>query len=107
MNRFKKTSIFPYNPNIFSEDEFSPSFVTDRPDPASIELERDLQEQAMSTNQPNQPDPVTSNSASQREPEPITSNKENKQFDLPQAFSLENVQPYPKAAQRKICTSNR
>lgn len=107
MNGFKKTGIFPYNPNIFNDDEFSPSFVTDRPDPASIVLERDRQEQAMSTTQPIQPDPVPSTSASQCEPEPSTSNKENEQLDPPRAFSLENVRPFPKAAPRKISTSIR
>lgn len=31
MNSFKKTGIWPYNPNIFTEEDFAPSYVTDRP----------------------------------------------------------------------------
>ncbi|XP_023216961.1 uncharacterized protein LOC111619466 [Centruroides sculpturatus] len=31
MSSFKKAGIWPYDPNIFTEDDFAPSFVTDRP----------------------------------------------------------------------------
>lgn len=31
MNAFKKTGIYPYNPDIFTDDDFAPSNVTDRP----------------------------------------------------------------------------
>lgn len=33
MNAFKKAGISPYNPNIFTDQDFAPSFVTDRPMP--------------------------------------------------------------------------
>ncbi|CAH1966294.1 unnamed protein product [Acanthoscelides obtectus] len=33
MNAFKKAGISPYNPDIFTDEDFAPSFVTDRPLP--------------------------------------------------------------------------
>ncbi|XP_066958100.1 uncharacterized protein [Macrobrachium rosenbergii] len=33
---FEKTGIFPFNRNLFTDLEFAPSIVTDRPDPSSI-----------------------------------------------------------------------
>lgn len=89
MNGFQKTGNFTFNANIFSNDEFSPSFVTDRSDPESVELEKDPSEQAIIHT--TEPDPTPSTSTSQREPEPGTSNKENEQFDPSQEFSPEIV----------------
>ncbi|KAF2892187.1 hypothetical protein ILUMI_13986 [Ignelater luminosus] len=47
MNGFQKTGIFLFNANIFSNDEFSPLFVTDRPDPESVQLEKNLSDPAV------------------------------------------------------------
>ena len=69
---FRKTDIFPYNANIFSEDELSPSFVADRLVPKTVELEKDRPRQAIMSN--TEPNPILSVSTSQAEPEPGTSN---------------------------------
>lgn len=103
MNGFKKAGIFPYNDKIFTDDEFSPSFVTDRPDPESGRNDRPEQ----ATTQPIQPDPVPSTSTSELEQ---TSNKENEQIGSSQdsqAFSPEIVRPFPKAGPRKTLTTIR
>lgn len=105
VNGFRKTGIFPYNANIFGEDEFSPSFVTDRPEPESIEPEKDHPEQAVISS--TEPNPTPSTSTSQAEPEPGPSNAENETFDQIQVFSPEIVRPYPKAGPRKAAKTNR
>ena len=33
---FQKTGIYPYNPNIFTDDDFLSSFVTDRIEPDKL-----------------------------------------------------------------------
>ncbi|CAG9133859.1 unnamed protein product [Plutella xylostella] len=33
---FRKTGIYPYNRNLFTEHDFAPAFVTDRPNPENI-----------------------------------------------------------------------
>ncbi|XP_023312440.1 uncharacterized protein LOC111692606, partial [Anoplophora glabripennis] len=105
VNGFRKTGIFPYNANIFGEDEFSPSFVTDRPEQETIEPEKDHPEQAvMSSTELN---PTPSASTSQAEPKPSPSKKENETIDLKQVFSPEIVRPYPKAGPRKAAKTNR
>lgn len=104
-NGFRKTGIFPYNANIFTEDEFAPSFVTDRPEPETVELETDGPEQAVMSN--TEPNPTPSAATNQAEPEPGPSNKENEPVDLTHVFSPEIVRPYPKAGSRKAANTNR
>ncbi|XP_034936448.1 uncharacterized protein [Chelonus insularis] len=80
VNGFRKTGIFPYNTNILGEDEFSPSFVTDRPEPETIEPEKNHPKQAMMSS--TEPNSILSASTSQAEPEPGPSNKENEMFNV-------------------------
>ncbi|KAK2578848.1 hypothetical protein KPH14_012203 [Odynerus spinipes] len=88
VNDFRKTGTFTFNANIFSGDEFSPSFVTDSPDPESVQLEMDPPEQViMHTTEPD----TATTSTSLRKEERGTSNKENIQFDPSQEFSPEIV----------------
>ena len=53
LNAFKKCGIFPFDRNLFNDDDFMPSMVTDRPCP-DCELRRDagpsIEEQAWSLN---------------------------------------------------------
>lgn len=37
---FKKTGVWPYDPNIFTDDDFAPSFVTDRKNSLNIVQKR-------------------------------------------------------------------
>lgn len=39
INAFKKTAIFPYDPHVFSDDDFLPSSVSERPFPSSVTTE--------------------------------------------------------------------
>jgi hypothetical protein len=41
-NAFKKAGIWPYDPNVFTDDDFAPSFVTDRSPPESQSVPVDL-----------------------------------------------------------------
>ncbi|XP_014360249.2 uncharacterized protein LOC106712268 [Papilio machaon] len=96
---FQKTGIFPYNAHIFGEEEYSPSFVTDRSEPETIESEKDP---VSST----EPYPTLCVSTSQVEPEAGPSIKKNETIDL-RVFSPEIVRPYPKAGPREATKTNR
>ncbi|XP_064075658.1 uncharacterized protein LOC135194277 [Vanessa tameamea] len=103
VNGFRKTGIFPYNANIFGEDEFSPSFVTDRPGLENSEPGKDYPEQPVMSSTASNPTPSASTSQAELEP----SNKENESVNLIQVFSPEIVRPFPKAGPRKVGTTNR
>lgn len=108
MKGFQKTGISPFNANIFTDDDFSPSFVTDRPEPAPIELQQPMQDQpgTSAAGYVGQPGPSTAVSTEQHDID--DSNKENRSVtSVPEAFSPETVRPYPKAGPRKICTAGR
>lgn len=105
INGFRKTGIFPYNAKVFAEDEFSPSFVTDRPEPETIDLEKVHPEQAVMSSTERNPTPCAS--TSEAEPEPGPSSKYNEIIGPIKVFSPEIVRPYPKAGPRKAPKTNR
>lgn len=49
INAFKKSGIFPYNPDVFSDIDFAPAYVTDRPVPPD---ENDNQGNQLLENEP-------------------------------------------------------
>ncbi|KAF2887101.1 hypothetical protein ILUMI_19072 [Ignelater luminosus] len=81
------------------DDEFFPSFITDRPDPESVQLEKDPSDPAVM--HAREPDSATA-STNQAGEEAGTSYKENVHFNPSRGFSLGIVRPYPKAGPRKI-----
>lgn len=79
MNAFKKTGICPYNPQVFTDEDFAPSFVTDRPLPEATSS------QAVSNEVP--PQPSSGSISAQYDDQPGPSNVQI----LPQ----NDVQPEP------------
>ncbi|CAB3250214.1 unnamed protein product [Arctia plantaginis] len=128
MNAFKKAGISPYNPDIFTDEDFAPSFVTDRPmpDTANISLELgnlepQLQELAdvnepqvhhdMETIPGNEPHPAIIESAT-NEPQPGPSHIANLPNNVviqatSSTFSPEAIKPLPKAPPRSCVTTKR
>ena len=94
---FQKTSIYPYNANIFV-DNFLPSFVTDHIEPAKLVFEQShgTYSEARLTL-----------SSGQSVKDSI--NKETTLLipKTPEAFSPVTVRPYPNAAPRKINSTGR
>lgn len=95
---FKVTGFVPLNENIFQDFEFSPSNVTDRPDPAAPEDNIVISNQQLTNNVPLTSNCLASTQAItnigdvQAEPLPSTSS----------AFiSPSMIRPHPKAAPRK------
>ena len=79
MNAFRKAGIWPFNPNVFTEEDYAPSFVTDRP------LLQAASSEAVSNKGPLQPS--SSSVAAEIDDQPGPSNIQI----LPQ----NNVQPEP------------
>lgn len=126
MNAFKKAGVSPYNPDIFTDEHFAPSFVTDRPMPdANISLElgqnmeserqelSDLKDQVdhnMEAIPDSEPRPATTGTI--YEPQPGPSNIDNmSNVNVIQAtsstFSPEAIKPLPKAPPRLSKTTKR
>ena len=95
---FQKTSIYPYNAIVFADDDFLPSFFTDRIEPAKLvsELSHVAYSEARLTLFSGQS--VKDNI-----------NKETMLLipKTPEAFYPETVRLYPKAAPRKINSAGR
>ncbi|XP_047127709.1 uncharacterized protein LOC124808583 [Hydra vulgaris] len=90
---FQKTGVYSYNANIFADDNFLPSFVTDRIEPANLvfELSRVGHSEVCLT-------------LSLGQSVKISINKETMSLipETPKAFSPETVQSYLKTAPRYI-----
>ena len=110
---FRVTGIYPFDKDIFTEDEYLPSYVTDRVDPTT--LDQDSTGNAV-TDMTNEATPESEEVPSQdqvprsenpratpkKEQQPSASNQLNN-TDLPSCsgyFSPEEVRPYPKAEAR-------
>lgn len=118
-NGFAKCGISPYNPQIFTETDFAPAFVTDRPIPVPDSQEEcssvNDSDHASSTSNPNiagtsnqttmetrlgssesesRDDPVATTSIAV---DPVPSTSEIRDIE----FSPESVRPLPKAGPRK------
>lgn len=108
MSGFKKSGIQPFNRNVFTDVDFLPAFVTDRPEPEQeSEIDQQLKEarrselsDAMLTNQPS-----TSSSGVNRESAHLESTTPalNSSFII----SPKEVLPFPKAGARKKTTKGR
>ncbi|CAH1957908.1 unnamed protein product [Acanthoscelides obtectus] len=93
---FKVTGIWPFNRQIFQDDEFLPSEVTDRPKPENINTAMEIS-----------PEPEF-NRENQRTPQPSTSSacslSLDKSVDLLSTgthITPRELKPYPKAMPRK------
>lgn len=95
---FRKTGIYPYNANIFGEDEFSPSFVTDRPGLENSEPGKNYSKQPIMSNTDSDPQGKLNRNQTM---------KKNESVNLIQVFSPEIVRPFPNAGARKVGTNNR
>lgn len=125
MNSFKKAGIYPYNPKIFTDEDFAPSFVTDRSMPETsqpkettqhrgLELleSEDSQSKLMETEQVSELELESEKTIQHNKHQPGPSNT----FDSPNIlviqsvsniFSPETVKPFPKAPPRLSTTSRR
>ncbi|XP_018368328.1 PREDICTED: uncharacterized protein LOC108764541, partial [Trachymyrmex cornetzi] len=83
---FKKTGIFPYNRKIFTDIDFAPSYVTDRPEESQLSVQAVEKENVS----PNYNSPSTS-----------TDNTMPFMYEKNIEFSPEIVKPFPKAGPRK------
>lgn len=128
MNAFKKAGISPYNPDIFTDEDFAPSFVTDRPMPdanISLELGQNMESQLQEIADPEEPQvdhnveaipgseprPATTGSAT-NEPQPGLSNIANLPNNVviqatSSTFSPEAIKPLPKAPPRSSISTKR
>ncbi|KAI4455452.1 hypothetical protein MML48_9g00007883 [Holotrichia oblita] len=99
---FRSTGIFPFDRNIFTEQDFLCSFVTDRPENNANESKSNTS-QILSQNENNasqgKVQNADGNSSAPKSPEPGTSGT--------QFVSPEVLRPYPKAPVRKESTKGR
>lgn len=110
LSGFRKSGIFPYNPDVFTEDDFLPSYVTDRPDPepqpsTSSNTITELSVLDSSNNGEQQPEDVAnSNINISKTPAGLCKKTGDcKAADIPtKAFlSPQEFRGFPKACQRK------
>lgn len=85
INAFKKTGVYPYNPQIFTDEDFAPSFVTDRPLAATTTPEIALNERSVLQPE-DQPGPSNINSL----PQPEASPKNGEPDDQPGQSNIQS-----------------
>jgi len=93
-NGFRISGCYPINRDIFTDDDFLPSEVTNRPDPGG-----DNGGDALTSD-----DPVPGPS---HEVDASTSSAATIDDEDPANVTVESIRPYPKAPQRKPNTTNR
>jgi len=102
MSGFRVTGICPFNNQVFKEDEFLSSFVTDRQPPQDAEAL--IPETAQATVGPIQETPQETEHPIQETPqEPVDTQKTPPRSHI----SPEEIRPYPKAAPRKPTSRGR
>jgi hypothetical protein len=95
------SGIFPLDRNIFSDDEYLSSYVTDRPMPEPNDVYKIVAE-VHSDEQPT----IASDDAVSERPEPGTSsNNSGPKCNAQAHFSPMEVRPFPKAAARKAVST--
>ncbi|XP_044757612.1 MFS-type transporter clz9-like [Coccinella septempunctata] len=105
---FKKTGIYPFNTNIFTDEDYLPSSITERPDPTSI-INREIP--AISQSKGNLPEndnildqPSTSADPNRPSTSGIGTVKRTKEGREELGIvSPEMLRPYPSAPLRKQC----
>jgi hypothetical protein len=95
---FLATGIFPYNRDVFPDEEFLSSYVTDRPAPATGTAASNYSNGNIKHDESAGPGPARIHS-----PEPGPSRRRPAEADSSSSTSLtpELVRPFPKAADRK------
>lgn len=88
MSGFTLSDIWPFDRNIFTELDFAPSYVTDRPELIMSEVNDNNTTQELA-----QPEPV------QKTPSPTPGTSTH----LILQEQLQDIRPFPKAPQKKLC----
>jgi len=98
---FRVTGIWPFNPHVFTEEDFLPTFSTDRPDPENRQKpSRDLNESELVAAE-------VLEDVSGLNDAPRPSNVAESENENPQNMSLEELRPFPKAGPRKTTQRGR
>lgn len=90
LSGYKRTGIQPFDDNIFKDNEFLPSFISDRPDPQPTTVAEPTNESLTSTSEPS-----TSSVHMQSKSTCST------------VTPPSDIRPFPKAGVRKQCTKRR
>lgn len=99
-NGFKKAGIYPFDKNIFTDEDFAPSYVTDRP---LLEEPSNSTHQTDTSVEENRPQPGPSNINNPEQPS-LTDSIEDLDLSTVEnvaPFSPEIVRPLPKAPPRQ------
>lgn len=94
---FSVTGIYPFNPDVFRDDEFLSAFVTDRPNPCTEIGDNHEDQNAVQFRSSIDSIHGPSKDSNCGEPKASTSGTQNKNIDY---ISPQMIRPYPKAAPR-------